>query len=589
MNLLRSSVRTLAIIGSACMLASTAHAQFQKDYGNSFTFSDVSQSVRSTIDGGHITAGYATYFGGRLNAILSKTDASGNLQWTQSLHRDPIRDSEYDAAFAVREVTSRGSADGYIVAGVTRETGTNDILIVRTDVLGNTTWRKAYYSTSGEDVAYNIEVIYTSDNMYVDHYIVTGYVDANLSTQRGQRIFLMKIDPAGNMVWIRRFGLTHANPSLFEQNVGFAVQPVPADGGYILTGYTNENGYLYNKVPIVIRTNSSGNLLWGYTYPGPANAYPFNNERYGVGTSIRQSSEGGFIIAGTMNTYTVTSKDAFLLKIDDSGNRTWMYTYDARDVSNNTSFTDWGFDVYQKSNGNYVLAGSSDYTTTVSANQHLFYLEVARARPDAAVMTWQYLYRIVRSQSILSGIDAETGISMHPTANGYIIEGDATDFYLVRTNIMGGSNGCERSIPLFSTLQTPTGVEIPQHQGSADELWIQYLDLEHPFTMTACGDNFIKHNAAPNLVVAPQDESRMLSIQPNAVRVGDPLNVTYAGASAGSRIRVLDLSGRMIQDAPITTVNGQTTIATTGWSSGTYFVEILADAKPVRRTVLVVQ
>jgi len=569
------------------MLASTAHAQFQKDYGNNIGFSDVSQSVRSTMDGGQITAGYTAYWGGALNATLSKTDAAGNLQWTKRLLRNPLQDFQFDAAFAVREVTARGSADGYVVAGVTRETATNDILVVRTDVAGNTIWRKAYYSNAGDDVAYNIEVVYSIDNMSVDHYIVTGSVDANSITQRSQRIFLMKIDPAGNMIWIHRFGLVRTGGTLYEQNVGFAVQHIPLDGGYIMTGYTNANGYAYNNVPMVIRTNGSGNLLWGYTYPGPTNpAQPA--ERYGVGTSVRQSSEGGFVVAGTLNTYTSTGKDAFLMKLDDSGTRQWMYTYDARDVNNNTSFTDWGFDVYQKSNGNYVLTGSSDYSPTVGANQHLFYLEVPRTNPTKPVISWQYLYRIVRSQSILNGIAPETGIRMHPTPSGFVIEGDATDFYLVKTNASGVSGGCERSIPFFATLQFPVGVSIPQQEGSINELWLSPLDLDHEFTTTACGNGLGKGNTDPSLTVAPEDASRTLSIQPNTVRAGDPLNITYTGASPDARIRVVDLSGRVLHDAVLPTADGQASIATAGWSSGAYFVEIIADAKPVRRSVLVV-
>jgi hypothetical protein len=57
---------------------------------------------------------------------------------------------------------------------------------------------------------------------------------------------------------------------------------------------------------------------WAKTYGGASDDYA---------SSIQQTSEGGYIVAGSTASFGAGSRDAWVLKLDASGNVTWQKTY----------------------------------------------------------------------------------------------------------------------------------------------------------------------------------------------------------------------------------------------------------------------
>ena len=92
-----------------------------------------------------------------------------------------------------------------------------------------------------------------------------------------------------------------------------------------------------------MKLDSSGNVTWQKTYGGSGEDYA---------NSIQQTSDGGYIVAGQTYSFRASGFDAWVLKLDSSGNITWQKT------SGGSSW-DTANSVKQTSDGGYIVAGYS--------------------------------------------------------------------------------------------------------------------------------------------------------------------------------------------------------------------------------------
>jgi hypothetical protein len=218
-------------------------------------------------------AGYTASFGaGSDDIFLIKTDVNGNIIWAKT-----YGETGGDYASSVQQT----SDDGYIVAG-----SMSDVFLIKTDANGNIIWAKTYGGTSW-DYAYSVQQ--TSDG---------GYIVAGVTYSFGAGswdIFLIKTDANGNVVWAKTYGGT-------SWDYAYSVQQT-SDGGYIVAGWTDSFGAGYADI-FLIKTNANGNISWAKTYGGTGGDYA---------SSVQQTSDGGYIVAGSMN-------DVFLIKTDANGN-----------------------------------------------------------------------------------------------------------------------------------------------------------------------------------------------------------------------------------------------------------------------------
>ncbi len=299
------------------------NVQWAKTYGG-IDF-DFAYSVQQTSDGGYIVAGDTRSFGaGYYDIFLIKTDANGNVQWAKT-----YGGTNDDRASSVQQ-TSDG---GYIVAGHTFSfgAGSYDIFLIKTDANGNVIWAKTY---GGTDYDWASSVQQTSDG---------GYIVAGGTRSFGAGdIFLIKTDANGNVIWAKTYGGTSA----------YSVQQT-SDGGYIVAGAT---GFGAGGSDIfLIKTDANGNVIWAKTYGGISDDYAH---------SVQQTSDGGYIVAGHTFSFGVINVDIFLIKTDANGNVIWAKTYGG------TSWDD-ASSVQQTSDGGYIVAG---YIDSLGAGDDNFFL-----------------------------------------------------------------------------------------------------------------------------------------------------------------------------------------------------------------------
>lgn len=305
-----------------------------EEWNNAFGGNDDEEaySVQQTADGGYIIAGYTKSFGGGLNdVILIKTDSSGNSEWIKT-----FGGAQDDEGYCVRQ-TSDG---GYIVAGVTSSygAGSRDVWLIKTDHSGDQEWARTFGGFSS-DGAWSAQQ--TSDGGY----IITGWTYSNGPGILGNA-WVIKTDTSGIEEWNQVFGGD-------DVDRGYSVQQT-TDGGYILTGYTSSSGAgLYDM--LLIKTDGSGNEEWNKTFGGTGRDY---------GNSVQQTGDGGYIAAGYTLSYGAGGDDVWLVKTDSSGNEEWNNTYGG-------GSSDIGYAVRQTSDGGYIIAG---HTLSYGAGLHDVYL-----------------------------------------------------------------------------------------------------------------------------------------------------------------------------------------------------------------------
>jgi hypothetical protein len=360
-----------------------------------------------------------------LGLLFVSTTAAGpgDTLWTRT-----YGGSQDDYGNSVQQ-TSDG---GYIIAGYTKSfgAGKTDVYLVKTDSSGDNLWTRTY---GGSVSDYGECVRQTSDGGY----IVAGYTKSFGAGKTD--VYLVKTDSSGDTLWTRTYG-----GSYWDR--GYSVQQT-SDGGYIIAAETWSFGAGAYDV-YLLKTDSFGDTLWTRTYGGSRDEH---------GSSVQQTSDGGYIIAGETWSFGAGGDDVWLVKTDSSGDTLWTRTYggsrDDRgrsvqqtadggyiiagcstrfgewdvylvktDSSGNTLWTrtyggrseDVGYSLQQTSDGGYIIAG---YTDSFGAGSYDVYLLKTDSSGDTL---WTRTY---------GGSDEDLGYSVQQTTDGgYVIAGDSRSF-----------------------------------------------------------------------------------------------------------------------------------------------------------------
>jgi PKD repeat protein len=277
--------------------------------------------VMQTSDSGYIVAGNTESYGaGKYDIWVVKTDQNGTEQWNRT-----YGGTDYDSGDSIQQ-TSDGD---YIIAGATRglySTGL-DFWLVKVHPNGDEQWNKTF---GGTDSEYANFVHQTRDGGY----ILGGY---KVNSSGISVYWLVKTDPSGTEEWNRTFR-GECFDSRFDSLYSFQQT---FDGGYILAGTTYDHSVERPNLWL-IKTDSGGNEQWNRTLGGI--------EIFWV-KAVMESSDGSFIIIGETDPFNIDNPVRIMLvKANANGYEEWNRTFTGIDYYIPSS-------LLQTSDGGYIIAG----------------------------------------------------------------------------------------------------------------------------------------------------------------------------------------------------------------------------------------
>jgi len=366
--------QTVEKLGAVCFFLTVACAQgqrlpeiqWQRSFGGSTN--DIIRAVKQTGDGGYILGGPSAsgVSGNRTNVNFGtndfwvvKVDANGNKQWDKAFGGTGD-DFLYDL-----QLTSDG---GYLLGGystssfsgnkATTSYGLSDFWIVKLDANGNKQWEKVF-GGSGVDELHVIQP--TSDGGYILGGDSASGISGNKTAAGygGVDYWLVKVDANGNKQWDRAFGGTMTDGL-------YALQQTTNDSGFILGGFSY-SGVSGNKGTAnfgfsdawLVKVDSSGNMQWEQAYGGSS------IDGIDALDTLRQTSDGGYILGigsysgatGNKTSAGFGASDLWLVKTDSNGVKEWEQAFGG-------SHFDYFRCLQLTDDGGYMLGSGSESLVT---------------------------------------------------------------------------------------------------------------------------------------------------------------------------------------------------------------------------------
>jgi uncharacterized delta-60 repeat protein len=206
-----------------------------------------------------------------------------------------------------------------------------------------------------------------------------------------------------------------------------------SDGGYIVAGESSSFTEGGDLDAWILKLNPDGSVAWQKTYGGNGSE---------TASSIKETADGGYIVAGWTSSFGEGRADFWVLKLNPDTSVAWQKSYGGADW-------DYAYSIQEASGGGYIVAG---YTYSLGLGGPDFW--ILKLNSDGSV-AWQNNY----------GESSNEGLwSIDQTSDGGYIAGGWTssfgagvdDFWIIRLNSSGivawqktyggGSYDCARSI-----------------------------------------------------------------------------------------------------------------------------------------------
>jgi hypothetical protein len=271
-------------------------------------------------------------------------------------------------------------------------------LLLKTDSYGNLEWTQTF-------VGEIYSLIVTSDGGFA----LAGYTDS--SVDESDDFWLAKTDEQGNVEWTQTYGGTN-----YEQAYCLVEN---SDGGYVLCGETGESLSLFGTIVSphiwLVKTDENGTEEW-------TSEFGFAQSNV---NSLVVASDGGYTIAGSIDTLSDGNEDFWLFKLDTYGVAEWTRNYGGPMIETARSLV-------VTSDGGYALGG---ITFSFGAGAYDFWLVKT---DEYGNMEWNQTYGG-------TNYDQAYGLVESSHDGGFVLAGvkstsrytESQDFWLVKTDVFG--------------------------------------------------------------------------------------------------------------------------------------------------------
>ena len=289
--------------------------EWNNTYGTSST--EKANHVIQTNDGGYIFVGEQALVDTE-DMLVIKTDANGTQVWSKT-----YGGGNSDFGNHILQ-TADG---GYLISGTTQSyaNGLSDMWVIRIDANGSELWNQSFGGSSNDEGHSSITV--------ANGFLIVG---GSMNYSAGfYDVWLIQIDGNGTHLWNQSYGG-------IDYDIGFDVIQT-TDNGYVIAGCTaSYRAGIYDA--LVIKTDVNGSEQWNQTFGDTSFDYAY---------SVKETQDGGLIIAGETYVGSTAQTQAWLIKTDENGVEQWSKTYGGAN-------DDCAESVIQTVDASYLVVGSTN-------------------------------------------------------------------------------------------------------------------------------------------------------------------------------------------------------------------------------------
>jgi hypothetical protein len=270
------------------------------EYNNDSSYSHMALlNIIATIDNGFAMVGTQTSSQNVGDLLLQKTDSLGNLLWRKHYVYKGM-----SMAWSVIQTPDHG----YLLGGGAYLPYINQSyqgIIIKTDSLGYEQWRRLTGSSNYNDSWCMVK------NSPDGNFIVGTTVGLELMNPEAAfgKVNLIKYYPTGGVLWKKTYG----PKKTWNSTTQVYVHP---NGDIVASGYYHPGDTTKNidTFSWILKTNNNGDSIWmreHYRYDG----YLSTNSLY----DIKPTPDGGYILVGQTDSFGFIPQSAWVLKVDSLG------------------------------------------------------------------------------------------------------------------------------------------------------------------------------------------------------------------------------------------------------------------------------
>ena len=284
---------------------------------------DATADMLNSSKGEILIVGRTDSYSQDMNVNVIKLDEQGNVIWDRT-----YGGNETEEATEIIE-TKDG---GFLVVGYSDSYAENanesDIWLLKINTNGEREWEKALMTTEIIDEGHG--VVETADGDFLVVGNATSLADGNTDA------IVVKVSNKGEEIWRKKYGGEKSEQAnhIVKNNQGYAIV------GSVEVPKKRWEVWLFT-------INHDGNLLWQQNYGGSDNE---------MGNTLVCNEDGSYVLAGFTYTYSEGSLDAWVVKVDEKGNKKWFKSFGGLS-------TDEAFDLQITQDKNILVVGYSDIYT----------------------------------------------------------------------------------------------------------------------------------------------------------------------------------------------------------------------------------
>jgi len=257
------------------------------------------RQVKETYDGGFIIVGQRSRLPGVLDVLLIKTDSLGNQLWKRT-----IVTGNRGNGWQIEETPDKG----FLICGYRRSNtiGDGDPFIIKTDSLGNLLWKKFL---GGNELDGGAAIAVTREGDYLVAFGYSTYTEPSPFVDTWfARLNVIKYSSNGNQIWNKMYDTIRREVSINK------IQILP-DNSFVVMGSATELDYHGFYIAFNFKFNSNGDSLWRKIY-----FYSGNSGDQNILWDNTLSTDGSIAACGYVSCDTmVPSFKIWVLKTDTNG------------------------------------------------------------------------------------------------------------------------------------------------------------------------------------------------------------------------------------------------------------------------------